>query len=163
MPLYQLVTYHWFDGSSWYGRSEGPEEVSPMTATVKRDATVRIERLTGAGEVNGMPVTATVDVSSSRADVTITAAEDVFVSIPKDEGILLNPWEIDLTDEQGRALRMESSSDAEGTRTLHFSCYGTGDVPESLTLLIYQHDWMDAPANIDNDKAAGVTITLTRE
>ena len=38
MPLEQVVTYHWFDGSSWYGRSEAAQDAGEMTTTVKRDA-----------------------------------------------------------------------------------------------------------------------------
>ena len=38
MPLEQVVTYHWFDGSSWFGRSEEIKDAGEMTTTVKRDA-----------------------------------------------------------------------------------------------------------------------------
>ena len=38
MPLEQVVTYHWFDGSNWYGRSEAVQDAGEMTTTVKRDA-----------------------------------------------------------------------------------------------------------------------------
>ena len=39
----------------------------------------------------------------------------------------------------------------------------TGFIPENLTLLIYRYDWMNAPENYEQDKAAGVTIALTAE
>ena len=38
LPLEQVVTYHWFDGDSWYGRSEAAQDAGEMTTTVKRDA-----------------------------------------------------------------------------------------------------------------------------
>ena len=37
MPLTQQVSYHWFDGQSWYGREETRQDAGEMTATVKRD------------------------------------------------------------------------------------------------------------------------------
>lgn len=163
IPLNQNILYYWFDGKQWYVGYEHQKGVSAMTATVRRDAKAQIGHWTGSGEVNGVPVTVSVDASIIRADVTVTAAEDVFLPIEAEDGYWLNPWEIALTDELGRSLDPKGASDVESARELHISCRGTGFIPENLSLLIYRHDWMRAPENFDKDKAAGVMITLTAE
>lgn len=155
IPLNQNVMYFWFDGNQWYMRSEGQKDVSAMTATVYRDTSAQVQRYVGTGEVRGVPVTVTAEVSIMRGDVRVTATNAVFMT---EQG----SWTIDLMDEQGRYLREEGDANPADEKELHFSCYGTGTMPESLTLLLYQMDW-DDPASEDAARAAGTTFMLTRE
>ena len=162
IPLHQNVIYFWFDGSQWFMRSEGQKGVSTMTATVYRDAEVQTKRYTGSGEVNGVPVTVTVDATINSAEVNIVAAEDVFFPISLENGTMVQPWLIDLSDEQGRFLYEEGSGFPENDHERHFHCMGTGSLPESLTLRLYS--WNCNEIRVDDAaKTAGIVITLTAE
>ena len=162
MPLRQNVAYYWFDGSRWYGREAWNVEVGTLTATVKRDAESQIKRFTGTGEYKGVTVTITADISLAFGEVTITAKKDAFGLIRTDVG-LMSPWEMVLVDDQGRRFYESSSGQPITPREMHFTCSGTGFIPESLTMLLYEYDWDNDSCTEEEAKAQGVTFTLTAE
>lgn len=167
VPLYYLAIYYWYDGSEWYTARYSDSEHSSheifLTATVYRDDEAQIKRFTGTGEYKGEPVTVTMELTLISGEVTITAPEDVFFHITKGgSGILMNVWKMELVDDQGRPYQGDSEKTVS-PRELRFTCHGTGFIPESLTMLLYEYDQADDAVSEEEAKAEGVTFTLLPE
>ena len=168
VPLYRLAIYYWYDGSEWYSAcysdSEHSRQASFLTATVYRDDEAQIKRFTGTGEYKGEPITVTMDLTFTSGEVTITAPSDVFFHITEGgSGILMRVWKMELVDDQGRRPYLDGSEKPVSSRELRFTCYGTGSIPESLTMLLYEYDQTDDSVSEEEAKAEGVTITLLPE
>ena len=166
VTLSQLVRYHWYDDGQWhsgywYTDTQHTRDDSVITATVYRDHEASIKRFTGTAEYKGMPVTVTADISKIHGDVIITAQGDAFFHTTKEGlGILMGVWEMALADDQGRSLYADDSVKPVSPRELRFTCHGTGYIPESLTMQLYEYDRTDDAVSEEEAKAQGVTITL---
>lgn len=168
VPLGSLILYHWYDDGQWHSSRwrTDPEHVRGervLTATVYRDDGAKIKRFTGKAEYNGEPVEIAVDITFTHGEVTVTAMSDVFFHKTKEGiGILMNVWNMELVDDQGRVY-VAGSEKPITSRELRFTCPGKGFIPESLTMLLYEYDERDDSQTEEEAKAKGVTIPLTAE
>lgn len=165
MQLWQLVSYCWFDGADWYIYQDEYKPVGWMTATVPRDTTMEIRRMTGSGEVNGVPVSVTAELIGNRGNVTVTAEGDIFQPVNwKDRtGVhTANPWRIQVTDADGSVMYVECESGPKNTSELRFPVMDKDDLQGPLTIILYE----GAVGTEENDEEAvkdGVAITLTQQ
>lgn len=168
VPLGSLILYHWYDDGQWHssGWRTDPEHIRGervLTATVYRDDGAQVKRFTGTAEYKGGSVTVTADLSITHGTVTVTASNDAFIHIAKGGfGILRHVWNMEMVDDQDR-LYKDDGEKPENWRELHFVCPGTGFIPESLTMLLYEYDESDDSQTEEQAKAEGVTITLLPE
>ncbi len=144
--------YEYFDGKDVYTRSDC-REIGQMTATVER-AESGMALYTGEGEFEGIPVVVYVKASAVRASVSVMNVGKTSLEDNLAENCYPN---LILTDEKGRELERgeEVFSEKEFTAEL----MGTGSLPESLTLTL----WQATDGGQIPDGHEKVTIGLTKK
>lgn len=161
MAMNQTITYYWFTGTEWYSRTEGPEEVGALTATVYRADPMNTVRFVGSGEVKGVPVTITAEVNEVTGNLTITAEEELFYYGYLDGQLHL--WLADLTNEKGELLVDQGIQWEYARDRLSWIVEGTGALPEKLTLLLYEYDCDGPVMKVKEARTHGTTFTLLPE
>lgn len=132
MPLYQSVSYLWFDGANYYTMSENRQDAGVMKATVWR-TDAETKSYTGQGEYEGHAVSASATASAVRAAIRITSEDAAFEALSSD----LDSWyDAYVTDQNGNKLRVDSIW-AMDDHTLTIDLEGTGELPQSLTVRIF--------------------------
>lgn len=126
--LYTSVHYLYFDGQTAYELYER-QEAGAMTATVRRVAGESAVTFAGEASLRGASVTVTVTATAMRYTADVTASSLIFEALPEDTW-----YDLRLTDEAGRTLRVETiPSAAAPAATLTFTGLGTGIMPQCLT------------------------------
>ena len=151
IPLWQGVSWTYFDGKDCYVLSER-QEAGALTAMVPcTDAQTR--RFAGEGTYNGVRVRVEADASAVHANVTATAEADVFTPLDEDSW-----YTLDVRDALGNVLR-SSEFRAVDTRTIAADFEGTGILPDRLTVRIL----VESEGEWDEDTAfaAATPIVLT--
>ena len=161
MPMSQTVSYYWFTGTEWYSRTEGPDEVGALTATVYRADPMDTVRFTGRSVIQGVPVTVTAEVSTVTGTLTVTAEEDMFYYGYRDGK--LHMWLADLTNEKGELLVDQGIQWEYSHNELGWIVSGTGALPKELTLLLYEYDSDGPVMKVQEARTHGTIIKLTAE
>jgi len=131
-------TVYWFDGEQEF-TSTTHSTVGRIAATVHLTPSEQ-KHFTGASEISGVPCAIEVTVSRLDALVNVKAQDEVFHSITRQEEWgewQLNPWQVELTDGQGRCYRIEGSSEADSASELLLRYEAIGTLPQSLSVRFY--------------------------
>ncbi len=153
IPLYQSANYLYFDGKTLYTYQE-VHELSPMKAVVW-NAHVSTSVFRGSGEYNGIKLNAEARVSAANATLEIRL-EEALSPVPD-----LDHWYVfRLTDENGKALREDTSSNG-GDKEIIISYEGTGMLPQELQLVIYMEN--EGEFDLEEALRAAEPIILTAQ
>ena len=140
MDLREQTTYLWFDGEqTWVIRGEH-RKAGAMTAAVARSEAVS-RCFAGAGEVNGIPVQVSAQVSAVRGELVMTGAG----AFPKPEN---GRYDFELYDGQGNRYRLASAV-VNSPDDVTLSFFGSGELPGELSIVIcIENEYDSSPKSV---------------
>ena len=136
IPLYRFETTVYFDGESWYMRTER-EDAGAITAEVGR-AQAQAQRMSGQARIGGATCTAEAEVSAMSAVLTVRsdAPFDSFLAAPPEGMDPADCWvTADVYDEDGALWRVQEVNAEEAQVT--FILEGAGSLPDALEVYLY--------------------------
>ena len=136
IPLYRFETTVYFDGASWYMRTER-EDAGTITAEVGR-AQAQAQRMSGQARIGGATCTAEAEVSAMSAVLTVRSDMplDSFLAAPPEGTDPADCWVTADVYDDDRALWRVQEVNAEATQVT-FTLEGTGSLPDALKVYLY--------------------------
>ena len=136
IPLYRFETTVYFDGASWYMRTER-EDAGVVTAEVGR-AQAQAQRMSGQARIGGATCTAEAEVSAMSAVLTVRSDMplDNFLAAPPEGTAPADCWvTADVYGGDGALWRVQEVN-AEAAQVT-FTLEGTGSLPDALKVYLY--------------------------
>ena len=140
--LAQSARWYYFDGMNCYTYYEW-QELEPMKATVW-NTNAEIKTFAGSGQYEGIEYKASVRASAVNAQLEMRLDGESLPQLPDHD----HWYELQLTDETGKELRIQEYDDREYGKIL-VRYEGTGKIPSELTLRIF----VDHEGEFDKDAA----------
>ncbi len=136
IPLYRFETTVYFDGESWYMRTER-EDAGAITAEVGR-AQAQAQRMSGQAHIGGATCTAEAEVSAMSAVLTVRSDMplDNLLAAPPEGTAPADCWVMaDVYDDDGAMWRVQEVNAEEAQVT--FILEGAGSLPDALEVYLY--------------------------
>lgn len=157
IDLYQSEALYYFDGKDCYYAVQR-RDAGTFTAVVEKTED-QVRSYAGEGVINGVACRATAEVSRMAGVVSLAcdAPLNAFLAAPEGTDPADSWVVLDVYDQAQQSLRATGGYMLDESTGTSAGLYGTGELPESLTLYVYpQWEGMDEP-----DLSALDAITLT--